>query len=151
MSSQHERRDHARVAFNAPGRWACLEQTCDAGAMSLNGTFRPFAGITAQASAGVSAVIAEAGIKIDLVLAELSLPLYAALSASNGTNVLNFDTQLDLAARFLDGRASLYAEVCYLVGCDSWDYELFSWLGLRSNAQLFNSAFNVPLAAIAPL
>lgn len=128
-----------------------LEQTCDAGAMSLNGNLRPFAGITAQASAGVSAVIAEAGIKIDLVLAELSLPLYAALSAATGTNVLHFDTQLDLAARFLDGRASLYAEVCYLVGCESWDYELFSWLGLRSNAQLFNSEFDVPLAAIAPL
>jgi hypothetical protein len=128
-----------------------LEQTCDAGAMSLNGTFRPFAGITAQASAGVSAVIAEAGIKIDLVLAELSLPLYAALSAATGSNVLRFDTQLDLAARFLDGRAALYAEVCYLIGCDSWEYELFSWLGLRSNAQLFNSEFDVPLAAIAPL
>lgn len=36
MSSQHERRDHARVAFNAPGRWACLEQTCDVRVLDLS-------------------------------------------------------------------------------------------------------------------
>lgn len=130
-----------------------LSASCTPTTLGVQGTFRPYAGIEGKASAGVSAVVAEVGVKIDLTLAELSLPLSAALTASNPSKsdagVVRFDTQLDLVARFLDGRAAAYAEVCYFVGCESWEYTLFSWSGLRTAVQLFNAEFEVPLDPIA--
>ena len=119
---------------------------CTGSSFNLGGHFRPHVGIKAVASAGVSAVVAEVGIKIDLTLAELSLPLTVTLEGQQGDGgahhgSLAFNTQLDLTSSYLDGRAALYAEVCYLIGCDSWDYELFSWGGLRTDTQLFNAEF----------
>jgi hypothetical protein len=125
---------------------------CDGAAASMTGSFRPYAGIKAQASAGISAVIVEVGMKIDLVLASLGLPLKAAIAMTDVNQpdgAVSFDAALDLEARFLDGRASLYAEVCYLIGCESWDFELFSWTGLRTTAQLFAASFKAPFAALA--
>lgn len=124
---------------------------CDGGTASLTGAFRPYAGIKAQASAGISAVIVEVGMKIDLMLASLGLPLKAGIAISDVNQddaSVSFDAALDLEARFLDGRAALYAEVCYLVGCESWDFELFSWTGLRSTAQLFAASFKAPFDAL---
>jgi hypothetical protein len=124
---------------------------CDGSTASLTGSFKPYAGIKAQASAGISAVIVEVGMKIDLVLASLGLPLKAGIAISDvnlADAAVSFDAALDLEARFLDGRAALYAEVCYLIGCESWDFELFSWTGLRSSAQLFAASFAAPFGAL---
>lgn len=149
-----------RVSAAASGRAGLeysLESSCENGRRTagMTGTFRPYASINAEGSAGLSAVVAEAGIKIDLVLAELGLPLKASLVADMTTPApnghLSLDTQLDFEARFLDGAVSLYAEVCYAwpLGCQSWDDRLFSWSGLRTQTQLFKTALSIALAPLA--
>lgn len=148
-----------KVTASAVGRvgfdYDLSVQCAGGGAAALAGSFRPFAGVEAQASGSVSAFIAEAGIKIGLTMLELSLPIRANVVADtadgpNGT--LRFDTQAELMYRMLDGYASLYAEICYAwpIGCESWDYELASWGGLSDSTQLFRLSWETPtLSAFA--
>ena len=50
------------------------------------------------------------------------------------------ETNLDLVLTLLSGRVAAFVEVCYVIDCDSWEVNLFSWNGPQFTKNLFHTA-----------
>lgn len=124
---------------NQPGNCTLLE---------VKGSIGPFAGVNAFASASVNAVVAEVGVKIELTLIRLDLPLIGriALEVKPGSVVqLLADMRLDLIVSLLSGRVLLFLRVAW----ETWEAELFSWDGPRFSTNLFETSASIPLFDVA--
>lgn len=106
-------------------------------------TIKPSAGLYAEVSAGVGAESdyggASAGIKGELTLLEISLPITMKIYYSGGWK---FTVSGVLTAETLSGTLSLYAEAYVKffgvkVGVD-YSYALFSWTGVSWTKTLFS-------------
>lgn len=126
-------------AFNEPGSCTLIE---------ARGQIGPYAGINAFASASINAVIAEVGVKIELTLIRLDLPLIGRVALEmkpGGVVNLLAEMRLDLVLSLLSGRVLLFLRIAW----ESWELELFSWDGPRFTTNLFDLRAAVPLADLA--
>ncbi|MCC7384812.1 MAG: hypothetical protein IT384_23385 [Deltaproteobacteria bacterium] len=131
---------------------------CQAGDVALKGTFRPSLGVKAFASASLDAFIAEAGLKVELVIINLEFPLTIALQMASGpvvntepTVTAKFSTNLDLVTTMLAGRVLAFVEYCFDPLCafsDEYEATIFDWDGLSSTTNLFHTEATIPLHSL---
>lgn len=114
---------------------------------SLLATIAPRAKADAFGQAGVDLVAVSAGVRIDLNLLTLGLPLDVGFK-TDASNVV-FDTRADLVASALAGSVSLFAEIRYVVGSDTYELPVFSWSGVQGNQNLFDYNKSFPLDALS--
>lgn len=107
-------------------------------------TAEPYAAVLAFATLAVDLVVAEVGVKIDITVAELRLPLKASaeLELPNGIPRLLLKTQLDIIVKALGGSMAIYLEIL----TESWEFTLFKWDGLVYGPKnLFQASIELPL------
>lgn len=111
---------------------------------SLSAHFSPFAGIEGFASVGLDIGLAEAGVKITLTIIDISLPFTESvglrIDPAHGPSAY-FNTNLDLVLETLGGRFSVFLRI--LVA--SWEWDLFTWDGIKQVNSLLHTEMEVPL------
>lgn len=115
--------------------------------IEARGMLIPFLAIAAFASASINAVVAEAGVKIELTLVRLDLPFIGrvALEMHPQTVRLIGELKLDLVVTLLSGRVLLFLRLLW----ETFELELFSWDGPRFSTNIFNFEASVPLRDLA--
>jgi hypothetical protein len=112
--------------------------------------FTPWASLDVYGTWGPYVGIAEAGVRVDLMLVRLELPFTLDISLSSvpeeeGAVVFDVRVGADLVVRTLDGSISVYAVLGVCPLCKSVAKVLFAWSGLRWAWNLFEFDYPVPL------
>ena len=109
----------------------------------------PRAGLDLYASAAVDVYLASVGVRADLNVLSVSLPLTLGLHIYGDEDVsgdsintenlnMDFQTQMDAVLSTLDGEMSLYAKVGKSPLKKTFRKKLFGWSGPRHTLELFN-------------
>lgn len=144
------------------GRHACeagSEHLLEVGADT---TFVPYANVRAYAQAGAELLIAEAGVRADLTVIALELPLEASVRAAPivddcrgagpGGVCLEGGANLDFGLEALSGSMSLYLDIDYGIDERHYSRGLFSWPGLRVGpTSLLATDYAFPLSVLHTL
>ena len=155
---------HIGVDFSAGFRWYVIgnaPQDCkpDSPIFALTGQIEPSVSANATLSAAIGISLfglgAEAGLRGDLTLLQVSAPVDVTLGVGASQNddgvirtSLLLDTNASLELTSLQGSVSAFAEICFLA-CLSVEKELFSWPGVHlGGVPLFNLKKSFPLIAI---
>ena len=92
----------------------------------------PHADLTASASAGVGISGASAGVRGQLTLVDVRVPIDLTLSFTDKT----YSTSADLQISTLDGSIDLYAELLFA----EWETNIASWDGFSHSVNLFTQS-----------
>jgi hypothetical protein len=141
-------------AIDNPKGGAAIQRNCaDSSApilIGVHGVFKPFASLDGFASASIDLGIAEGGVKGDVTLLRLELPLDVKIAIGlvpppNQQGApqaeLDVDTALNLDFSTLDGRISAFLD--YPLG--SVEKTIASWSGLHFSHNVFDRSSSVPL------
>jgi hypothetical protein len=115
--------------------------------LHAKGTFSPYVNLDAWASASVDVYVFEAGVKGDLTLIRLGLPLTVDVAvAGTGEDVtIDATASLDLDVQALNGSVSWFLHAPWPAG-DS-EGTLVSWEGIHKTHNLFSSNLaHIPLS-----
>lgn len=142
----------ASVAGGSPPETA----GCGAGFALARSNVMPFVEVNAFASASVNLVIAEAGIKANLVLLSMQLPFTSELDFRNPfpgpgstQTEITANNRLEFVFSMLSGNLSAFVEVCYVFDCDRFDAELFRWDGPTTREVLFRTEAELAAEPVA--
>ncbi len=128
-----------------------LEANClgpDRLQLENGGRFEPYARVDAFASVSLDYWVAEAGVRTDLNVFELSFPFELQINTQSEDSDLRLDAgaELDLLLTVLRGNISAFVEVETLLdGTKRYSKELYGWPGLVSSAPLFGTQLSFPL------
>lgn len=98
----------------------------------LVSAIEPFIRADAYADASIDVVVAAAGVRLDLLLLRLGIPLSANVDHSSG-NQWRFSNGGRVTIDMLSGRLTAYAEVGVAPLEESWEAEIFGWDGFHAN------------------
>ncbi len=131
-----------------------VEDTCSlAGgtqpSFSLVAALSPHVEADAFGQAGVDLLVVEAGVRINLNLVQVGLPVAFGIKVNSGTTTLDAHADLTLAA--LSGSVGIFAEVHYLVGSDDYELPIFSWNGISASRSLLDDQLAFPTDALSYL
>ncbi|MCA9525092.1 MAG: hypothetical protein KC549_02200, partial [Myxococcales bacterium] len=132
------------VAYGIDGEVPLEPQTGNCDVIRFTGNFSPFAQVDGFASVTIDAVIAEAGLRIDLTIIRIDLPFDVTVAISiveGGEVVLAIQTNLDLVVSLLSGALSVYFRIVW----EEYKGVIFAWDGLRFETNLLNAQLEVPL------
>ena len=138
------------MSYELGGSTPAFEQPGSCTLIEAKASLSPFGSINAFASASINAGVAEAGIKIDLVLIRVDLPFSGrlALQMAPGFDVQMLATmKLDLVVSLLSGRVLLFLRLLW----EEWEIELFSWDGPRFATNIFDLSAAIPLFTVAEI
>jgi hypothetical protein len=148
------------VTIDNPGGGRAIVRDCSPGAtlpvrMGLHGQFKPSAQLDGFASASIDLGIAEGGIKGDVTLLRLEVPLDLTVAIglaptpNQGPPQATLDVNASLALQFstLDGRIAAFLD--YPLGSLEWT--LASWSGLHYSHDVFDRKSSVPLDYITKI
>ncbi len=119
-----------------------LTRNCSAGsvAFEVGGKVKPYVGVSGFAQASIDALIAEAGVRGELTLLRVDLPLTASVKTgldTQGTLSFSAGTKLGLQLKSLDGRIGIFARL----GWKSTERTLIEWTGPTVDTTLFEYNF----------
>jgi hypothetical protein len=131
-----------------------VDDTCAAAggtqpSFSLVAALNPHVQADAFGQAGVDLAVVEAGVRINLNLVQVGLPVAFGIHMNGGSTTLDAKADLTLAA--LSGNVGLFAEVHYLVGSEDYDLPIFSWSGISSSRSLMDETMTIPTDALSYL
>ena len=131
-----------------------VEDTCAAPGgtqptFSLIATLSPHVQADAFGQAAVDLLVVDAGVRINLNLVQVGLPVAFGINVNGGSTTLDAHADLTLAA--LAGSVSIFAEVHYLVGSDDYELPIFSWNGISSSRSLLDETTTFPTDALSYL
>jgi len=106
--------------------------------------FEPWAEADAYADASIDVVIASAGIRMDLTLLHVGLPVGVSNTTDAQSN-LTMKTGCHLTTDALEGNVSAYLTLGIDPFSHTWSTTIFSWDGLHSDTNLFGTTATVPL------
>ncbi len=106
--------------------------------------FEPWAQADAYADASIDILIASAGIRMDLTLLHIGLPVGVNTSTDAHAN-LTMKTGCHLTTDALEGNVSAYLTLGIDPFSHTWSTTIFSWDGMHSDTTLFGTTANVPL------
>jgi hypothetical protein len=132
------------VGYSIDGEVPLEPQSGDCDILRFTAGFSPFAQVDGFASVSIDAVIAEAGIRIDLTIVRVDLPFDVTLAIGINDDfdlILDIETNLDLIVSMLSGSLSVYFRVLW----EEHKGVIFSWDGLRFVTNLLNAQVEVPL------
>jgi hypothetical protein len=118
--------------------------------LSATASFGPFVRVDAYAQAGISIIIAEAGVRCTLTLLDCSLRLQADIALNVDSKGPYFALNLSIYDQIeaLSGNVEFYV-CCYVPAWrlppwkkKCWDWELVSWDGITSKGYLYQN--NIP-------
>lgn len=141
------------AAVSARGGDSPTGDGCQNGDLALEGTFMPTYSLIGFASAGVDALIVEAGVKIELVIVSLGFPYTMTLEldgrVTNGQPdaMVTLTNDLDLRLSLLGGRVAAFVEVCFIL-CEEWDFTIFQWAPTVLSKNLFHSTIDFSMKGI---
>jgi len=111
--------------------------TVSAPPFQLTSTIDPWVSVDGFAQAGVDLVFVQAGVRIDLQVIRLGIPLSVGLDTVSNPNNLTFGTHANATFDSLSGEVSAFVEVDYLVGSAEFVQPVFGWDGLHASKPLF--------------
>ncbi len=128
---------------------------CTSISASFEGMFAPYVNVDATAEAAADFLVAAVGVKVDLALVHLRLPLginvtIATPAGQLNAAVLTVKATLDAAIRNLDGRLAAFARLGVCPFCTESEQTIFSWSGFERNFTLFNKTASVSVGNIIP-
>lgn len=138
------------VGYAIEGEVPLEPQTGNCDVIRFTGSFSPFAQVDAFASVSIDAVIAEAGIRVDLTLVRVDLPFDVTVAIGifeDAVLGLRIDANLDLVVSLLSGSLSVYFRVLW----EEIKGTIFSWDGPRFEMNLLNTQLQVPLLPLREL
>lgn len=128
---------------------------CTTISASFEGMFAPYVNVDATAEAAADFLVAAVGVKVDLALVHLRLPLGVTVTLTSpagqiASAVLSVKATLDAAIRNLDGRLAAFARLGVCPFCTESEQTIFSWSGFERTFTLFNKTASVTIGNIAP-
>ena len=131
-----------------------VDDTCAAAAgtqphFSLSAALNPHVQADAFGQAGVDLAVVEAGVRINLNLVQVGLPVGFGMTVDGPTTTLDAKADLTLAA--LSGNVAIFAEVHYVVETDDYELPIFSWNGISSSRSLLDDKTTFPTDALSYL
>jgi hypothetical protein len=131
-------------SFNLTPDFSVEGATCNNLTAGITGTATPAAGLSGFASAGVGASGMSVGLRVDLLLAEIGLPVSATVEYDNSDDVAAITTTFNMTFQMktLDGSVNAYAE---FLGYEK-EQELFKWSGPSWNTELIDAEYVYPIA-----
>jgi hypothetical protein len=121
----------------------------------LDGTFAPYVNVDATADAAADFLVAAFGVKVDLALAHLRLPLGLNVKIATPQGQVNaaqltVKVLLDAAVRTLDGRLAAFARLGVCPFCTEAQQTIFSWPGFERRFTLFSKTASVAIGNLVP-
>jgi hypothetical protein len=121
----------------------------------FDGTFAPYVNVDATADAAADFLVAAFGVKVDLALAHLRLPLGLNVKIATPQGQVNaaqltVKVLLDAAVRTLDGRLAAFARLGVCPLCTEAQQTIFSWPGFERRFTLFSKTATVSIGNIIP-
>lgn len=122
---------------------------------TFEGMFAPYVNVDATAEAAADFVVAAVGVKVDLALVHLRLPLNVAITLVSpagqiASTQLTVKTSLEANIRNLDGRLAAFARLGVCPLCTEAQQTIFSWSGFERAFTLFSKTATLPLGNIIP-
>ena len=103
----------------------------------MESVIEPWARADAYASASLDVVVAEAGIRLDLLLLRLGIPFGLTIS-NTSQNEWKFNNGATVALDLLSGKVSAYAEAGVPPLEATWEETLFRWDGFHTDIPIFS-------------